>query len=95
MNASLRRRLRTSLRAAERLLAVAGACMLLYHGCLDYAVVISGSMSPGLQGSDASTGDRVVLEKVTGWFRAPKRWEIQVQKNQKAHSHNSALRGVC
>ena len=36
----------------------------------------SGSMSPTLKGTSYENGDRIVLEKVTGWFRSPKRWEI-------------------
>jgi len=36
----------------------------------------SGSMSPALQGTSYENGDRILVEKVTGWFRAPRRWEI-------------------
>jgi signal peptidase I len=33
-------------------------------------------MAPALQGTSYENGDRILLEKVTGWVRAPKRWEI-------------------
>lgn len=36
----------------------------------------SDSMAPALNGVAYETGDRLLLEKVTGRFRAPKRWEI-------------------
>jgi len=71
-----RHRLRLTLRAAERFLAVVGLCSLVYYTCLDFNIVISGSMSPGLQGEDAATGDRVLFEKVTRRFRSPRRWEV-------------------
>jgi signal peptidase I len=67
---------RTGLRSLERLLAVVGLCVLVYHTCFDYGVMISGSMSPTLQGNDEATGDRVIFEKITGRFHAPRRWAI-------------------
>ncbi len=33
-------------------------------------------MSPTLRGNSVEDGDRILVEKVTGWFRQPKRWEI-------------------
>ncbi len=60
----------------ERLLAVLGFCFLVYHLGFELTVVISGSMSPALQGTSHENGDRVLVEKVTGWFRAPRRWDI-------------------
>jgi signal peptidase I len=71
-----RRRLRIALRAAERFLAAFGFSTLVYLTCFDYSTIISGSMSPALQGNDEITGDRVLFEKFTGRFRNPKRWEI-------------------
>ncbi len=68
--------LRVGWRAFERLLAVIGLCAVLQYFCVDYAVIVSGSMSPALRGEDAATGDRVVFEKFTRRFRAPRRWEI-------------------
>ena len=68
--------LRVGWRALERLLAVIGFCAVLQYFCLDYAVIVSGSMSPALRGEDAATGDCVVFEKLTRRFRAPRRWEI-------------------
>lgn len=76
MKPAASRRLRITLRAAERFLAVVGLCALIYHSCFDFTVIISGSMAPALQGNDAATGDRVLFEKLTGHFRAPRRWEI-------------------
>ncbi|MDF3056213.1 MAG: signal peptidase [Rariglobus sp.] len=76
MNPPVRRGWRIGLRIAERFLAVVGFCALVYHTCFDFTVIISGSMSPTLQGNDEATGDRVLFEKITGRFRAPRRWEI-------------------
>jgi signal peptidase I len=45
-------------------------------------VMTSGSMSPALQGTNYESGDRIVLEKVTGRFRAPKRWEVYFFYNE-------------
>jgi signal peptidase I len=72
----LRPGLRVALRALERLLAIIGLCALIRYACLDHAVIVSGSMAPALRGDDAATGDRVIFEKLTRHFRAPRRWEI-------------------
>ena len=72
----LRPRLRIALRALERLLAVVGLCALLRYACLDYAIIVSGSMAPALRGENTVTGDRVIFEKITRHLRAPRRWEI-------------------
>ena len=63
-------------RGTERLLAIVGLCFLSYHLALDYMVMTSDSMAPTLQGTSYENGDRVLLEKITGRWRAPKRWEI-------------------
>lgn len=63
-------------RVIERLLAIIGALFIVWHLCFDLVVTTSGSMAPALQGTSYQNGDRVVIEKVSGWFRAPKRWEI-------------------
>ena len=32
--------------------------------------------SPALKGSSVDDGDRVLTERVTYWFRGPRRWEV-------------------
>jgi signal peptidase I len=56
--------------------AVFGAIVAIYWLTLDISVVVSPSMSPTLQGTSVDNGDRVVTEKVSYWFRAPRRWEV-------------------
>ena len=63
-------------RLVERLLAVVGAVFLIFHFAFDLEVMTSDSMAPALQGTNAVSGDRILLEKVSGWMRKPKRWEI-------------------
>lgn len=63
-------------RQTERLLAVVGAGFLLYALTLNLSVVSSESMSPTLKGTDRSNGDWVLTERVSYWFRHPRRWEI-------------------
>ena len=65
-----------SMRWIERGLAGFGALVAIYWLTMDISVVISPSMSPTLMGTDPDNGDRVVTEKVTRWFRAPRRWEV-------------------
>jgi signal peptidase I len=69
-------RIRTVGRWIERGLAVFGGVVALYWLTLDYAIVVSRSMSPTLEGSNLDNGDRVITEKVTRWFRSPRRWEV-------------------
>lgn len=71
-----RDRLAKAARAAELVLAVFGAGVLVYFLCFDLSVVTSGSMSPTLKGSSVDDGDRVLTERVTYWFRGPRRWEV-------------------
>lgn len=71
-----RSRLRRLLRWAERGLAAFGALVIVYWLTLDFSVVVSPSMQPTLQGMDVETGDRVVTEKLSYWFRQPRRWEV-------------------
>lgn len=75
LNSSVSRR-RKWLRLAERVLACVGLGFILFHLTFDATVMTSGSMAPTLQGTSAENGDRILLEKVTGWFRQPRRWEI-------------------
>jgi len=69
-------RVRGFVRWAERLLAVIGLCFVLYHLCFELTVMTSDSMAPTLSGTSYQNGDRILLEKITGRLRAPKRWEI-------------------
>ncbi len=69
-------RLRTIGRWIERGLAVFGGLVILYWLTFDYSIIVSRSMSPTLEGTNLDNGDRVITEKVTRWFRAPRRWEV-------------------
>jgi signal peptidase I len=70
------RLVRCLLRWGEHALALIGALVLLYCLGFDASVVISKSMSPTLQGDSFETGDWVLTEKVSYWFREPRRWEV-------------------
>lgn len=63
-------------RTLERGLAIFGAIVGVYWLTMDLSFVISPSMSPTLQGTNPDDGDRVLTEKVTRWFRRPRRWEV-------------------
>jgi signal peptidase I len=43
---------------------------------MDISVIVSSSMQPTLAGTSADNSDRVITEKVTYCFRAPRRWEV-------------------
>jgi signal peptidase I len=73
-------RLRT-FRWLERALAIFGALTLLYLLLFDVSVMVSGSMSPALRGTNADDGDHIVTEKFTKWFRSPRRWEVIAFRN--------------
>ncbi|HEY9250592.1 MAG TPA: signal peptidase I [Rariglobus sp.] len=73
---SIQRGWRAVFPVIERFLAILGLGLLIYHVGFDLSVIGSGSMAPALQGESVVTGDRVLFEKVTGWFREPRRWEI-------------------
>ncbi|HOX05816.1 MAG TPA: signal peptidase I [Planctomycetota bacterium] len=70
---SLVRRL---LRWAERTLALCGLAFIVYHVGFDLSAMSSDSMSPALAGTNARNGDWVLTEKVSYWFRRPRRWEV-------------------
>jgi signal peptidase I len=69
-------RFRKLLRWVERFFAIIGLCFIIYHLTFELTVMTSDSMSPALQGTSYENGDRILVEKVTRCFRAPKRWEI-------------------
>src|ERR1051326_4187411 len=62
-----------TLRGLEHFLAFIGGCFLVYSLCFEVTVMTSGSMAPTLRGNSYEDGDRILLEKVTGWLRRPKR----------------------
>ncbi|REK19466.1 MAG: signal peptidase I [Planctomycetota bacterium] len=69
-------RARRALRLLERGFAVVGVMTVVYVLTLDLSVVASPSMSPTLEGTSVDNGDRVLTEKVSYWFRRPRRWEV-------------------
>ena len=71
-----RRIVRWLLRLTVRLLAVFGLLTAIYLACFRYSRMTSPSMSPTLQGDNWEDGDRVLTEKVSFWFRQPRRWEV-------------------
>lgn len=64
------------LRQVERLLAVVGGGFILYTLTINVSVMTSESMTPTLRGTGRADGDWVLTEKVSYWFRSPRRWEI-------------------
>lgn len=69
-------RIRRIFRWGEHLLACIGLCLIAYHLCFELTVMTSDSMAPALNGTSYENGDSILLEKITGRFRAPRRWEI-------------------
>ncbi len=63
------------MRWIERTLVIFGLFMLIYHTCFRLDRMISPSMSPTLQGV-GPVGDWVLTERVSYWFRQPRRWEV-------------------
>jgi signal peptidase I len=57
-------------------LAVVGLLSIVYMLCFNLSVVVSGSMSPTLQGDGSPGSDWMLCERVTYWFREPRRWEV-------------------
>ncbi|MBN1911671.1 MAG: signal peptidase I [Pirellulales bacterium] len=68
--------LRWIFRQTERTLAVIGLAALIYWTCFDLVYISSNSMSPTLRGDSYESGDRVLSERVSFWFREPRRWEV-------------------
>jgi signal peptidase I len=67
--------LRGTARWTVRLLAVIGLFTVLRPFVCDITPMASGSMAPTLQG-DENGGDWVLTEKVSYWFRNPRRGDI-------------------
>ena len=76
LRSRLPRRIRVALRWIERGLAIFGGLVALSWLTIDMSVIVSQSMSPTLQGTNVDTGDRVLTEKMSYWFRRPRRWEV-------------------
>jgi signal peptidase I len=57
-------------------MACVGICFVIYHCGFEFSVMTSDSMAPALKGTSYENGDRILLEKITGRLRAPKRWEM-------------------
>src|SRR5258707_2731617 len=75
-------RSRKILRWGEHVLAFIGLCYVVFHFTFEITAMTSESMSPTLLGTSYENGDRIMLEKITGWFRSPKRWEIHFFYNE-------------
>ena len=71
----VRRVLRRVWRWSVATFAVIGFVTVARPFVFDITPMISGSMSPTLQG-DNKSGDWVLAEKISYWFRGPRRWEV-------------------
>jgi len=58
------------------LLAIFGLIWLIYFVAFDVTRVVSGSMTPTLQGEGKDGDDWILTERISYWFRRPRRWEI-------------------
>lgn len=73
---------RVWLRRLERVFAVIGLTLVLFHATLVSSIIVSPSMSPTLMGNSWYDGDRVLTERVSYWFRRPRRWEVVTYRRQ-------------
>jgi signal peptidase I len=85
---------RAALRWIERGLAVFGALVAIYWVTLDLSVVVSPSMAPTLQGTSLATGDRVITEKISPWFRSPRRWDVITFTNPDGEKRMKRVAGL-
>lgn len=60
----------------ERCLAIVGLVFLIYVLFFDVSVIVSPSMAPTLKGTSIEDGDWVLTEKLSFWWREPRRWEV-------------------
>jgi signal peptidase I len=70
------RLVRWLLRQTVRLLALFGAAAIVYLAGFDLSRARPQSMGPTLLAPDRDSADRVLIEKVSYWFREPHRWEV-------------------
>ena len=71
-----RRVCRGVIRWVERGFAAFGLLAATYLLMFDVSTIVSPSMSPTLQGTKMSNGNHVLTEKISRWFRKPRRWEV-------------------
>ena len=69
-------RVRRALRWVWNGFAVFGLLVGVYHVGFDLSQMISPSMAPTLRGRGGPGSDWVLFEKVSYWFRGPRRWEV-------------------
>jgi signal peptidase I len=72
---TMRRILRGAYRRLRAALALVGLLTIIYFTCFDLSTVLSPSMQPTLRGS-SDGGDWVLAEKISYWFRKPRRFEV-------------------
>lgn len=89
-----RTRLQKARRLIERGFAVFGATVALLWLTLDLSVITSPSMQPTLKGTSIDNGDRVIAEKVTYWFRKPRRWEVITFLNDDGEKRMKRVAGL-
>jgi signal peptidase I len=63
-------------RIIERGLAITGLLLIVYHLAFSVEIMTSNSMTPTLQGNGGARSDWILSERVTHWFRSPRRWEL-------------------
>src|SRR5258706_10106255 len=63
-------------------LALVGLLMVIYHVGFELSQIVSPSMAPTLRGDASMTGDWVLTERVSYWFRGPRRWEVIALMNK-------------
>jgi signal peptidase I len=59
-----------------RSLAIVGLFFIIFHTCFSLDQIHSSSMAPTLIGEGHEGGDWVLVEKISYWFRKPRRWEV-------------------
>ena len=64
------------MRQLEHCLALIGLGTIVYFSCFDLSRVTSDSMKPTLLGENVRSGDLVLTERVSRWFRQSRRWEV-------------------
>jgi len=63
-------------RLFERTFAIIGIGFIIYHVCFSVSAIRSDSMAPTLIGENSASPDIVLTERISYWFRKPRRWEI-------------------
>jgi signal peptidase I len=63
-------------------LALIGVLMIVYHAGFELSQIVSPSMAPTLRGDASMNGDWVLTERVSYWFRRPRRWEVIALMNR-------------